>query len=355
MPAFGAWTRVLLALAGACVCVATWAQPAPTAAASGAATAAASAPAAADAGASAPAKPKAPLPPREQYSEKGADTCLVVPRPGERLAGLLGRRGHLQGRARAARRPARSVRPGRPAVRGVPRPRRAPRHAWQRQEAAIDQQLQGRARSLTAQERDETCLGVPPGPGAQRRLARRRARARSGLACAELPPDASGPRRGARRRSSEAEVCFSCHRQERGGLPEAVDAPGALRPDELQRLPQPARLEHDGDVEQAHAQPDRASAATPTSADPCSGSMRPSQRTARSAIRRTVRCAAPCSPSRRRCCASNAMRRRTIPRSRGRASRCPAAAPAGRSFSLRGAAPTATRGSMAVITRQEPS
>ena len=37
--------------------------------------AAASAPARATA-ASAPAKPKAPLPPREQYSDKGADTCL---------------------------------------------------------------------------------------------------------------------------------------------------------------------------------------------------------------------------------------------------------------------------------------
>jgi hypothetical protein len=50
------------------------------------------------------------------------------------------------------------------------------------------------------------------------------------------------------------------------------------------------------------------------------------------------------------------MRPPTIPRSRGRASRCRAARPpAGRSFLSRAAAPTATRGCMAAITRQEPS
>src|SRR6478752_969490 len=73
MAAFGSRLRALLALglAGVLACAGASAQPAPA----GAAKPAASAPAAADA-ASTPAKPKAPLPPREQYSEKGADTCL---------------------------------------------------------------------------------------------------------------------------------------------------------------------------------------------------------------------------------------------------------------------------------------
>src|SRR6187397_2769971 len=64
MAAIGRRVLVHLALATALACAGASAQPAT----------AASAPAG-DA-ASAPAKPKAPLPPREQYSEKGADTCL---------------------------------------------------------------------------------------------------------------------------------------------------------------------------------------------------------------------------------------------------------------------------------------
>src|SRR6478736_2390918 len=76
MPAFRAPLRVLLALAGLVAFSGASAQPAQAASAAAATPAAASAPAAADAAASAPAKPKAPLPPREQYSEKGADTCL---------------------------------------------------------------------------------------------------------------------------------------------------------------------------------------------------------------------------------------------------------------------------------------
>src|SRR6478735_2223684 len=75
MPAFRAPLRVLLALAGLLAFTGASAQPA--APASGAASAAAAgASAAADEAASAPAKPKVPLPPREQYSDKGADTCL---------------------------------------------------------------------------------------------------------------------------------------------------------------------------------------------------------------------------------------------------------------------------------------
>src|SRR4249919_3928047 len=78
MPAFRAPLRVLLALAGLLAFSGASAQAASAAASTPAAASApaASASGAADAAASAPAKPKAPLPPREQYSEKGADTCL---------------------------------------------------------------------------------------------------------------------------------------------------------------------------------------------------------------------------------------------------------------------------------------
>src|SRR6187200_827084 len=76
MPAFRAPLRVLLALASLVAFSGASAQPAKAASAVAATPAAASAPAAVDEAASAPAKPKAPLPPREQYSEKGADTCL---------------------------------------------------------------------------------------------------------------------------------------------------------------------------------------------------------------------------------------------------------------------------------------
>ena len=78
MAAFGSRLRVLLVLglAAMWVCSGSSAQPASAGAAKAAAASpAASGPAASDA-ASAPAKPKAPLPPRDQYSEKGADTCL---------------------------------------------------------------------------------------------------------------------------------------------------------------------------------------------------------------------------------------------------------------------------------------
>src|SRR4249919_2723029 len=78
MPALRAPIRVLLALAGLLAFAGASAQPAGAAAATPAAASApaAGASAAEDAAASAPAKPKAPLPPREQYSDKGADTCL---------------------------------------------------------------------------------------------------------------------------------------------------------------------------------------------------------------------------------------------------------------------------------------
>src|SRR6188768_2735144 len=69
MPALRAPLHVLLALAGLLACAGVSAQPA-------APPAAAASPAAASPASSAPEQPKAPLPPREQYSEKGADTCL---------------------------------------------------------------------------------------------------------------------------------------------------------------------------------------------------------------------------------------------------------------------------------------
>src|SRR5262245_28497139 len=84
MVAFGGGLRVLLALAGLLAGAGASAQPAAPASAPAASAPAASAPApaaaasepAAGAAASAPARARPPLPPRTQYSEQGADTCL---------------------------------------------------------------------------------------------------------------------------------------------------------------------------------------------------------------------------------------------------------------------------------------
>ena len=69
MAACASGLRVLLVLAGLWASAGASAQPA------AASAPAASAPAAGNA-ASAPAPARPPLPPRDQYSEKGADTCL---------------------------------------------------------------------------------------------------------------------------------------------------------------------------------------------------------------------------------------------------------------------------------------
>src|SRR3954466_326680 len=166
MPAFGASSRLLLALAGVCLCVAAWAQPAASAGASSAAAAspaaaraparparppAARAPAAADAAASAPAKPKAPLPPREQYSEKGADTCLechddVI--PGYSGAAIFkGKHGHrMDKRAPFG--------PGGMQCEACHGP--GARHAASKNPQSINSNKAGS--SQTVQERNQTCL-----------------------------------------------------------------------------------------------------------------------------------------------------------------------------------------------------
>ena len=175
MPALRVSLRVLLALAGLVACAGASAQPAhggqrrPQSAPAAAIAPAAGASAAADAAASAPAKPKAPLPPREQYSEKGADTCLECHddvTPGYSGAAIFkGKHGHrMDKRAPFG--------PGGLQCEACHGP--GARHAAQ-QEPAIDQQQQGELVADGAGAQPD----VPRLPSGRRedRLACQRARA----------------------------------------------------------------------------------------------------------------------------------------------------------------------------------
>src|SRR5436305_6459517 len=131
----------LLAITGAS------AQPA----AGSASAPAASASAAADAAASAPAKAKAPLPPREQYTDKGADTCLECHddvTPGYSGAAIFkGKHGHrMDKRAPFG--------PGRLQCEACHGP--GARHAASKNPQSINSNKAGS--SQTVQERNPTCL-----------------------------------------------------------------------------------------------------------------------------------------------------------------------------------------------------
>jgi len=206
MAAFGRRLRVLLAVAGAWACVGASAQPAPAAAAKpAAASPAASAPAAGDA-ASAPAKPKAPLPPREQYSEKGADTCLECHddvTPGYSGAAIFkGKHSHRQDK----RAP---FGPGGLQCEACHGP--GARHARSKNPDSINS-LKASS-SQTAEQRSLPCLSCHQ--GGTRTFWHASTHELSGLACGDchrIHQD-KDPMLA---KASEAEVCFSCHRQKRG-------------------------------------------------------------------------------------------------------------------------------------------
>jgi DmsE family decaheme c-type cytochrome len=209
MPAFRARLRVLLALAGLLAWAGASAQPAtpPAAAASAAAAspAAAGASAAVDEAASAPAKPKVPLPPREQYSDKGADTCLECHddvTPGYSGAAIFkGKHGHRNDK----RAP---FGPGGLQCEACHGP--GARHARSKNPDSIYSNKA--SSSQTVQERNQTCLGCHQ---AGARIGwHASTHERSGVACADCHR-IHQDRDPVLVKSSEPDVCLSCHRQKR--------------------------------------------------------------------------------------------------------------------------------------------
>jgi len=203
MAAFSGRLGVLLLLAGAFACAGASAQPASAGAASAAASPATSAPAA-DA-ASAPAKPKAPLPPREQYSEKGADTCLECHddvTPGYSGASIFkGKHGHrMDKRAPFG--------PGGLQCEACHGP--GARHAASKNPQSINSNKA--SSSQTVQERNQTCLGCHQ-EGARVGW-HASTHERNGVACADCHR-VHQDRDPVLVKSSEPDVCFSCHRQKR--------------------------------------------------------------------------------------------------------------------------------------------
>ena len=181
MPAFRVSIGVLFGLAALVACAGASAQPASAASAAASAPAAAIAPAAgasaaADSAASAPAKPKAPLPPREQYSEKGADTCLECHddvTPGYSGAAIFkGKHGHrMDKRAPFG--------PGGLQCEACHGP--GAWHAASKNPQSINSNKAGS--SQTVQERNQTCLGCHQ---AGARIGwHASAHERSGVACAD--------------------------------------------------------------------------------------------------------------------------------------------------------------------------
>jgi DmsE family decaheme c-type cytochrome len=198
--------RMLLAIAGVLVCAATSAQPAAPAATASAPAASASAADGAAAAASAPAKPKVPLPPREQYSEKGADTCLECHddvTPGYAGGAIFkGKHAHRNDK----RTP---FGPGGLQCEACHGP--GARHARSKNPDSINS-LKASS-SQTAQERNQPCLTCHQ--AGARTDWHASAHERSGLACGDchrIHQDSGDP---VLAKSSEPEVCFSCHRQKR--------------------------------------------------------------------------------------------------------------------------------------------
>ena len=228
------------------------------------APAAASAPAQRAGGGERTGRARPPLPPREQYSEKGADTCLECHddvTPGYSGAAIFkGKHAHrIDKRAPFG--------PGGLQCEACHGP--GARHAAQ-QEPRIDQQPQGELVADGAGAQPDLPQ-LPPG-GGEDRLARQHARAQRPR-LRRLPPDPPGPRPGAREEQRARRV-LQLPPAEAGRLPEAVHPPGALRTDGLQRLPQRARLDDGGDAEQADAQPDLLQLPRRQARARCSGSMR---------------------------------------------------------------------------------
>ena len=172
--------------------------------------AAASAPAAAApaSGAAASAPVRAPLPPRDQYSAKGADTCLechddATARPTRLRRSSRPSMRFATTRTRRLDRAACSARPATAPERAMPA----------EQEPRRDQQLQVDARP-DAEGTQPAVPELPPGRRADR-LARQRARAqptsRAAIATG-VHQDHGDP---VLAKTSQPDVCFTCHRQQR--------------------------------------------------------------------------------------------------------------------------------------------
>ena len=213
MAAFSGRLRVLLALTGALACAGVSPQTAPPASAPAARAPAASAPAAAasapanGAAASAPARTRPPLPPREQYSEKGADTCLECHddvTPGYSGAAIFkGKHAHRTDK----RAP---FGPGGLQCEACHGP--GARHAASKNPQSINSLKSSSSQS--AQERNQACLGCHQ---AGARIGwHASAHERSGLACGDchkVHQDRGDP---VLARGTEPDVCYACHRQKQG-------------------------------------------------------------------------------------------------------------------------------------------
>ena len=209
MASLGQRFGVLLVLAGALACPVVSPQPAaPAAAASAPAApaAAASAPAAGEAAASAPARARPPLPPRDQYSEKGADTCLECHddvTPGYSGAAIFkGKHAHrLDKRAPFG--------PGGLQCEACHGP--GARHARSKNPDSINS-LKASS-SQTAQERSQPCLSCHQ---AGARIGwHASAHQRNGVACSDCHK-MHQDRDPVLAKGTEPEVCYACHRQKEG-------------------------------------------------------------------------------------------------------------------------------------------
>ncbi|HEY2560414.1 MAG TPA: DmsE family decaheme c-type cytochrome [Caldimonas sp.] len=209
MATFSGRLRVLLALASLLTAAGAWAQPA-TAPATAPAVVPASAPAAAaapasGAAASAPARAKKPLPPRDQYSANGADTCLECHddvTPGYSGAAIfMGKHAHRNDK----RAP---FGPGGLQCEACHGP--GARHAQSKNPESINS-LKASS-SQTAQERNQPCLGCHE---AGARIGwHASVHERSNLACGDchrIHQDHDP----VLAKNTQPDVCFTCHRQQR--------------------------------------------------------------------------------------------------------------------------------------------
>jgi DmsE family decaheme c-type cytochrome len=194
---------VWLALAGALACLSVSAQQPAPAASAPASPAAASAPAAAGEAASAPARARPPLPPRDQYSEKGADTCLECHddvTPGYSGAALFkGKHAHRHDK----RAP---FGPGGLQCEACHGP--GARHARSKNPESINS-LKANS-SQTAEERNQACLSCHQ--TGSRIGWHANAHQRSGVACGDCHK-VHQDRDPVLTKGSEPDVCYACHRQ----------------------------------------------------------------------------------------------------------------------------------------------
>jgi DmsE family decaheme c-type cytochrome len=202
MAIFSGQLRVLLALAGLLVGAGAWGQPAATTAPASAPAAAAPASGGAE---GAPERAKAPLPPRGQYSEKGADTCLECHddvTPGYSGAAIFnGKHAHRNDK----RAP---FGPGGLQCEACHGP--GARHARSRNPDAINSLKAGSTQ--TAAERNQACLTCHE--GGARIGWHSGAHERNNVACGDchrIHQDHDP----VLAKSSEPDVCFTCHRQKR--------------------------------------------------------------------------------------------------------------------------------------------